>query len=100
MGLLAVSLIVVVLTSAVVATGAAAARLAGVAIPIAFALYRLAREPSDRFAALLLGSGAMWSLTVLAEADDDVLYSIGRLSDWLVEPVLVYLILSFPSGRL
>jgi signal transduction histidine kinase len=39
-------------------------------------------------------------LTTLAESDSSALYSTGRVSLWLVEPAVVYLILSFPSGRL
>ena len=29
-----------------------------------------------------------------------MLYSVGRVSAWLVEPLLVYLLLAFPTGRL
>jgi signal transduction histidine kinase len=80
--------------------GDAVLRLSGVALPVAFGLYRLAREPADRFARLLIVAGAMWSLTTLAESTHSVPYSAGRVSVWLVEPVLVLLILSFPHGRI
>src|SRR5207302_6736705 len=31
---------------------------------------------------------------------NDVLYSAGRVFGWFVEPLLIYLMLAFPSGRL
>ena len=57
-------------------------------------------HPDDRFARLLIAAGALFSLTVLAQTGNSVLYSIGRVSVWLVIPVLLYLMLVFPSGRL
>ncbi len=33
-------------------------------------------------------------------ASEPVLYSVGRVSDWLVNVALVYLLVSYPSGRL
>ena len=45
-------------------------------------------------------AGALWSLTVLAQSQDPTLYSVGRIAVWVVELGLVYLLLSFPSGRL
>jgi signal transduction histidine kinase len=71
-----------------------------VAIPIAVGLYALYRQPQRRFGVLLLAAGFGWSLTSLAEADSSFLYSIGRVSLWLVEPMVLYLILAFPAGRL
>src|SRR4051794_9970252 len=99
-GLLAIGLAVVVLARAGVAIVPAGARLAGVAVPVAFALYRLAREPADRFAVLLLAAASAFSLTTLAELHSSPAYSVGRLSVWLIEPMLILLVLSFPSGRL
>jgi signal transduction histidine kinase len=98
-GLAAVALAVVALPSGAGA-GFAIARVAAVAVPVAFGLFRLAREPADRFARLLLGAGALLSLTTLAESGSSGLYSLGRLSVWVVEAVLVYLILAFPHGRI
>ena len=37
---------------------------------------------------------------MLAESADSGLYSIGRVSVWLAEVLLVYVVLAFPSGRL
>jgi signal transduction histidine kinase len=70
-----------------------------IAAPIGVGLATLARR-QDRFAAILVAAGALWSLTVLAQSDDPTLYSVGRTSAWVVEVVVVYLLLSFPSGRL
>ncbi|HEX5898130.1 MAG TPA: histidine kinase [Solirubrobacteraceae bacterium] len=70
-----------------------------IAAPIGVGLATLARR-RDRFAAVLVAAGALWSLTVLAQSHDPTLYSVGRIAVWVVELVVVYLLLSFPSGRL
>ncbi len=70
-----------------------------IAAPIGVGLATLARR-QDRFAAILLGAGALWSLTVLAQSHNPTLYSVGRIAAWIVEIVVVYLLLSFPPGRL
>jgi signal transduction histidine kinase len=71
-----------------------------IGLPIALGAFRLSRRSDDRFARLLVGSGLLWSLTTLAESSNATLYSLGRVAVWLVEPVLVYLLLAFPWGRL
>ena len=71
-----------------------------VAAPMGVGLVVWDGHPDDRFARLLIGAGAMFSLTVLGQSANSVLYSIGRVSVWLVIPVLLYLMLVFPSGRL
>ena len=70
-----------------------------IAAPIGVGLATLSRR-HDRFAALLVAAGAVWSLTVLAESHDATLYSVGRIAAWVVEVMVVYLLLAFPSGRL
>ena len=70
-----------------------------IAAPIGVGLATLSRRP-DRFAAILVAAGALFSLTVLAQSHDPTLYSVGRIAVWVVEVVVVYLLLSFPSGRL
>jgi signal transduction histidine kinase len=79
---------------------AVSAALLGVVLPAGLGLIRLARHPDERFARLLLGAGALWALASLAQSSDGTLYSMGRAAAWVVEPALVYLILSYPSGRL
>ena len=39
-------------------------------------------------------------LATLAETSSPQLHAIGRISGWAIEPLLIYLILAFPSGRL
>jgi signal transduction histidine kinase len=81
-------------------TAAAIARALMVAVPIAVGLYAWHRRPDERFGPLLVAAGFGWFLTTLAESSDSVVYSVGRVSAWFVEIGLVWLILSFPSGRL
>ena len=71
-----------------------------VAAPMIVGLVALDVHPDDRFARLLIAAGAVFSLTALSQSGNDVLYSVGRVAVWLVVPVLLYLMLSFPSGRL
>src|SRR6185295_11091529 len=75
-------------------------RAAIIAAPIAVGLYVWSRDPWARFAKLLVAAGFAWSLTTLAQSSNEVLYSAGRVFGWFVEPLLIYLMLAFPSGRL
>lgn len=70
------------------------------AIPIAVGLYFWYRQPQNRFGLMLVAAGLGWSLATLAESDSSFLYSVGRVSVWMVEPLIMYLVLAFPSGRL
>ena len=79
---------------------AAAGRAVMVAVPVAVGCYAWHRRPGEPFGPLLVATGFGWFLTTLAESDDALLYSIGRVAGWLVEVELVYLALSFPTGRL
>ena len=96
------------ITGAVTASGSsseyawleAVVRVLTVATPIAVGLFALHRPPFERFGALLLAAGAVWFLTTLAGAQDETLYSIGRVAYWAFEPLLIYLLLAFPAGRL
>ena len=67
---------------------------------MAAGLYAVYRNPGGRFGWLLLLAGVLWSPTMLAESSDSVLYSIGRVSVWFAELLLIYLVLAFPTGRL
>ena len=71
-----------------------------VAAPMFVGLVAWNLHSDDRFARLLLAAGAAFSLTALTFSSDAVLHSLGRLAVWLVVPVLLYLMLAFPSGRL
>jgi len=71
-----------------------------VAVTAAVAVGVLRRRPRDRFAALLLVASGLLALTTLALSDESLLHSVGRVSVWVVEPMIVYLLLAFPFGRL
>jgi signal transduction histidine kinase len=79
---------------------AAAGRALMVIVPVAVGCYAWYRGPHRRFGLLLIAAGFGWFLTTLAESDNSLLYSTGRVAAWLVELELIYLILSFPSGRI
>jgi signal transduction histidine kinase len=68
--------------------------------PVAVGLYALQREPSSRFALLLIAAGFLWAPSLLAGSDNGLAYSIGRIGSWFVELGLVFLLLLFPFGRL
>jgi len=78
----------------------ALARALSVGVPIAVGLYAWYRGENRRFGLLLVLAGAGWFLTALAEADGPVAYTAGRTAGWLVELLIVYVVLCFPSGRL
>jgi signal transduction histidine kinase len=71
-----------------------------VGLPIAVGLYAWFRQPDERFGILLAAVGAGWFVTTLAESHDEAIYTVGRIAGWLMELLLVYVILSFPTGRL
>ena len=79
---------------------AAVGRAAMVALPIGVGVYAWHRRPGERFGLLLTIAGFAWFLTTFSESENELVYSIGRVSGWLVEPGLIYLILVFPFGRL
>ena len=45
-------------------------------------------------------TGSVIFVATLAEASSPELHAVGRIAGWAIEPLLVYLILAFPSGRL
>ena len=71
-----------------------------VGIPVFAGLSAWHLRPQSRFGPLLVATGFAWSLTTLAQSDSSFLYTTGRVSLWLIEPAILYLILAFPSGRL
>jgi signal transduction histidine kinase len=71
-----------------------------VLVPAGVGVAVLRRSPGDRFAQLLVTGGVLFSATALAESTNPTVYSVGRLAVWMVEPLVVYLLLAFPSGRL
>jgi len=76
------------------------ARVLTVAAPIGVGIFALHRPPFERFGALLIIAGSVWFLTTLTTAGDATVYSFGRLAHWGFEPLLMYCLLAFPTGRL
>jgi signal transduction histidine kinase len=79
---------------------AAVARALMVGTPIAVGLYARRHVASARFGSLLIVAGFGWFMATFSESHDAWIYSVGRVSGWAVEVVLVYVILAFPTGRL
>ena len=79
--------------------GVAILRATMVGAPLAAALYAWHLPPYRRFAQVLLLVGFTSLLTVLSESPDPTLYSVGRIAGWFIEVQLVYLLVSFPTGR-
>jgi signal transduction histidine kinase len=94
--------VAITLTSAAPDRAPAAALLHGavVVVPVALGCAALARRPEDRFALLMVLAGLLWSTAALAESDDAVLYSLGRLLAWGSDAMVLLLLLTFPTGRL
>jgi signal transduction histidine kinase len=76
------------------------ARAFAVGAPIAVGVYARLYTASARFGTLLIATGVGWFLTTFAESTEPGLYALGRVSGWLTEPLLMYLVLAFPTGRL
>jgi signal transduction histidine kinase len=78
----------------------ALAGVLAVAVPVAVGIAVWRSGEYARFGRLLVAWGLVDFLAVLAFSSDAVLYSAGRIGIWLVEPVAIGVILSFPTGRL
>ena len=103
----AATVLLVAISAALALSGAesqpelvAIARATIVGVPMAVGLSAWHRGVDERFGVLLIAAGGAWFVTTFAESGDELLYTIGRTAGWLVELLLVYLILSFPTGRL
>jgi signal transduction histidine kinase len=72
----------------------------GVCVLFGLGLSDLIRARDSRFARAVVAAGGLWSLSALAASSDPTLYSLGRVSYWLVNVAVVFLLLSYPSGRL
>ncbi len=71
-----------------------------VAVPIAVGIWLWSQAQYERFGRLLVLAGYVSFVAALAESSNSWLYSIGRVGIWAAETVMIFLILSFPSGRL
>jgi signal transduction histidine kinase len=80
--------------------GTAALHAAVIAVPVVTGLWALRDARTARFGRALLGAAALWAVAALATADDELASSIGRVAAWCAVPVVVFLLLSLPDGRL
>jgi signal transduction histidine kinase len=71
-----------------------------IGLPIAAGLYATCFARSLRFGVLMIGAGFVWALTALAETADSLPYSVGRVAAWLIFPIVMYLMLAYPEGRI
>jgi signal transduction histidine kinase len=71
-----------------------------VAALLGVGLYAWWRGGQGRFGKVLFATGLCWFLASLSNSDVDLLYSVGRVAAWVFEVVLVYALLSYPTGRL
>jgi signal transduction histidine kinase len=71
----------------------------GVATPVAVGLYAW-RGEHGRFGRWLVALGLAAFLPSLSSSDQEVAYSVGRVSAWVFLVALAYLSLAFPAGRL
>ena len=75
-------------------------RVLVIAVPIAVGIWLWSEAQYERFGRLLVVAGYVSFVAALAESSNSVLYSAGRIGYWVTETVVIFLILSFPSGRL
>ena len=78
----------------------AVGRASMVGAPIAVGAYACRLPHFRRFGTLLIAAGVACFLASLSESPNAVLYSVGRVWGWVVEVVLLYAVLAFPTGRL
>jgi signal transduction histidine kinase len=100
-GLVAAATALIALTGGMPdATGLAERYVLIVAVPIAVGLYAWREGHHARFGRLLVLIGFAWSLPALSASSNEWLYAIGRVAGWWVEIGVIYLVLTFPRGRL
>ena len=71
-----------------------------IGVPIAVGLWTWRTRPGNRFGRLLVAAGFLWFVTTLAASSNEVVYSVGRVGAWLVQPLLFVVMLAFPTGTL
>jgi signal transduction histidine kinase len=76
------------------------ARAAYVLAPAAVGIYAWHLHPEERLGRLLVMFAALATLWTLNGSGDPALFGVARLAGVFVAPLLSYLVLSFPEGRL
>src|SRR5436309_11073467 len=72
----------------------------GVVLLFGLGLSDLVNARESAFARALVIAGVLWTLSALAVSSTPFLYTVGRISEWVVDAALVFLLISYPSGRL
>ena len=102
----AIALIAIPGVRATTGVSEAAAVLEGLArglfvvVPLAVGLYACRRPSHARFGWLLVAWGGLWFVASLSSSASPTVYSVGRLTYWLEELCVAYVLLAFPTGRL
>jgi hypothetical protein len=81
------------------AASAALACIVGLAY-IGSGLIARGQRPENRLGAVMIFIGFAWLVTFLADANDSLLFTLGTVLEDLYLIGFVYLVLSFPTGRL
>jgi signal transduction histidine kinase len=81
------------------AFGRAMLHVLAVAAPVATGIFAV-RSGYARFGGQLIAAGFVWSFAVLSESSSSLPYSAGRVIAWTIFPLLAYLMLAFPAGRI
>jgi signal transduction histidine kinase len=71
-----------------------------VGLPIGVGVFAWRQPASARFGRNLTLTGVLYFVVSLASSENATVHSLGRVAGWLAEAWIVYLALSFPSGRL
>ena len=71
-----------------------------IGVPVFTGMFALRSSRNRRFGVVLIVAAYVWSLTALGETSASIPYSVGRVVAWTVPPILIYLMLAFPDGRL
>jgi signal transduction histidine kinase len=77
----------------------ALARAVLVGAPIAAGIEAWRHAAYRRYGTLLVATGCVAFVACLSESSDSLVYSIGRVGGWCVEPLVLLLFVSVPTGR-
>ena len=73
---------------------------AGVGVALAVGIRAWRRPSVERFGVRLVVAGLLIFVATLAQAQEPLLHSIGRVAGWCAEAWIIYLVLAFPDGWL
>jgi signal transduction histidine kinase len=74
--------------------------LVGVSVVFGAGFSDLPRVDRRWFGRALISGGVLWSASTLSASNHAGLYTLGRICEWMVQLVVLYLLLSYPSGLL